>query len=624
MNELRSMHNNPLDSNFLALSYTVGWSITHRPFAGGSPEAGGKADTLYDLCGVANHRGTAENGHCYAFVKDSAGSGGGYGGAGDAGGNAPWYQYDDSHVTQIEGGTELVSRTAYVLFYVRRSKGEEGGGQSGLGGIAPASDAVALAKKKADDAAAATTEAEQLKIESAELANTKKADDAVAANDAAGAARDMPMEKAVTGQDQPPDGAQAAEPIEADPQRVSEALGCGSESGVLDKAQAEMAEVKQRMSTLRQGKDGQLKPLKAELETLNKEQLDINHRRRELESELAQLSDRAEAGAVRIEKLQTRQQTVQAEYRRQVGAVDSNHHSLASVIRREEERNALTSALQSVDTQMIESEEQAASAASAVADVDASADQIAKGGECFAETAAAYFSFEAECLSFMRDRVSNDSVELAKLEKELVATQQLGLGMKAVVASMETKAAATRKNVSEDSATVRALEHKARSVFTGVKNLSDQAADPLGSKVCQHLAAIKNIVPSLGLANLGDADWTPPAPPALGSKSPKPFDAGTAASLGLSALLPKAAREEPMESKHPGQPQRPPPQQQPKMEPIKLSWLSAKAPVAAVPMKSMAEIQAEEEERADRVTQENLARIDQGIAPVALGESKDD
>ena len=101
-------------------------------------------------------------------------------------------------------------------------------------------------------------------------------------------------------------------------------------------------------------------------------------------------------------------------------------------------------------------------------------------------------------------------------------------------------------------------------------------------------------------------------------------DAGTAASLGLSALLPKAAREEPMESKHPGQPQRPPPQQQPKMEPIKLSWLSAKAPVAAVPMKSMAEIQAEEEERADRVTQENLARIDQGIAPVALGESKDD
>ena len=85
MNELRSMHNNPLDSNFLALSYTVGWSITHRPFAGGSPEAGGKADTLYDLCGVANHRGTAENGHCYAFVKDSAGSGGGYGGAGDAG-----------------------------------------------------------------------------------------------------------------------------------------------------------------------------------------------------------------------------------------------------------------------------------------------------------------------------------------------------------------------------------------------------------------------------------------------------------------------------------------------------------------------------------------------------------
>ena len=415
-----------------------------------------------------------------------------------------------------------------------------------------------------------------------------------------------------------------AGPIGADLQRVSEALGCGSESGVLDKAQAEMAEVKQRMTTLRQGKNGQLTPLKAELEVLNKEQLDINHRRRELESELAQLSERAEAGAVRIEKLQTRQQTVQAEYRRQVEAVDSNHHSLASVIRREEERNALTSALQSVDTQMIESEEQAASAASTVADVEASADQIAKGGECFAEAAAAYFSFEAECFSFMRDRVSNDSVELAKLEKELVATQQLGLGMKAVVASMETKAAATRKNVSEDSATVRALEHKARSVFTGVKNLSDQAADPLGSKVCQHLAAIKNIVPSLGLANLGDADWTPPAPPALGSKSPKPFDAGTAASLGLSALLPKAAREEPMESKHPGQPQRPPPQQQPKMEPIKLSWLSAKAPVAAVPMKSMAEIQAEEEARADRVTQENLARIDQGIAPVALGESKDD
>lgn len=60
---------------------------------------------VYDLYAVCNHMGSVHGGHYVAQVKNANGS---------------WYLYNDASVVKIENHAQIVSPTAYCLFYRRR------------------------------------------------------------------------------------------------------------------------------------------------------------------------------------------------------------------------------------------------------------------------------------------------------------------------------------------------------------------------------------------------------------------------------------------------------------------------------------------------------------------------
>lgn len=63
---------------------------------------------LYDLYAISNHFGGMGGGHYTAFAKNHD--------------NGKWYNFDDSHVSQTSED-RLVTASAYVLFYRRRTEG---------------------------------------------------------------------------------------------------------------------------------------------------------------------------------------------------------------------------------------------------------------------------------------------------------------------------------------------------------------------------------------------------------------------------------------------------------------------------------------------------------------------
>jgi len=68
---------------------------------------------IYDLIAVDNHYGGLGGGHYTAYAKNSV--------------NGNWYDYNDSHVSQVKDPESVVSKSAYLLFYRRRSETPLGG-----------------------------------------------------------------------------------------------------------------------------------------------------------------------------------------------------------------------------------------------------------------------------------------------------------------------------------------------------------------------------------------------------------------------------------------------------------------------------------------------------------------
>lgn len=61
---------------------------------------------IYDLYAISNHFGGLGGGHYTAFAKNKF--------------DNEWYNFDDSHVTQITDVSQLLTSAAYVLFYEKR------------------------------------------------------------------------------------------------------------------------------------------------------------------------------------------------------------------------------------------------------------------------------------------------------------------------------------------------------------------------------------------------------------------------------------------------------------------------------------------------------------------------
>eukprot|EP00488_Nonionellina_sp_1-RS-2012_P002636 TRINITY_DN515_c0_g1_i1.p1 TRINITY_DN515_c0_g1~~TRINITY_DN515_c0_g1_i1.p1 ORF type:complete len:223 (-),score=78.88 TRINITY_DN515_c0_g1_i1:5-673(-) len=66
-----------------------------------------KNDAMYDLYAVSNHMGGMGGGHYTAYAKNLE--------------NKEWYHLDDSRTTKVQNVQQVVSSSAYVLYYYKRN-----------------------------------------------------------------------------------------------------------------------------------------------------------------------------------------------------------------------------------------------------------------------------------------------------------------------------------------------------------------------------------------------------------------------------------------------------------------------------------------------------------------------
>jgi ubiquitin C-terminal hydrolase len=64
---------------------------------------------IYDLIAVSNHMGSIYGGHYTAYAQHKTD------------GNNEWYLFDDSRVSLVSSEDEIISKNAYLLFYIKRS-----------------------------------------------------------------------------------------------------------------------------------------------------------------------------------------------------------------------------------------------------------------------------------------------------------------------------------------------------------------------------------------------------------------------------------------------------------------------------------------------------------------------
>lgn len=69
-------------------------------------QEGEEDKVLYDLIGISNHFGSTGGGHYTAYCKDPN--------------SQEWYDFDDSSVNKLRGEEDVVTESAYILFYQRR------------------------------------------------------------------------------------------------------------------------------------------------------------------------------------------------------------------------------------------------------------------------------------------------------------------------------------------------------------------------------------------------------------------------------------------------------------------------------------------------------------------------
>ncbi|CAF3199301.1 unnamed protein product [Rotaria socialis] len=68
-----------------------------------------KEKAIYDLIAVSNHIGSISSGHYTAYARQEPNV-------------DEWYEFDDAYVSKIHSTCKIVSKDAYLLFYVKRTK----------------------------------------------------------------------------------------------------------------------------------------------------------------------------------------------------------------------------------------------------------------------------------------------------------------------------------------------------------------------------------------------------------------------------------------------------------------------------------------------------------------------
>ena len=70
---------------------------------------------IYDLIAVSNHVGSIYGGHYTAYARQDVGT-------------DKWYKFDDSYVSTVYYSSDIVSRDAYLLFYIERNDRKQSSG----------------------------------------------------------------------------------------------------------------------------------------------------------------------------------------------------------------------------------------------------------------------------------------------------------------------------------------------------------------------------------------------------------------------------------------------------------------------------------------------------------------
>jgi ubiquitin carboxyl-terminal hydrolase 4/11/15 len=70
-------------------------------------------EAVYDLFAVIMHTGSIYDGHYISFARH------------ETNGRSSWYKFDDAYVTSVYYKEEIVSRNAYLLFYIKRDKSKQ-------------------------------------------------------------------------------------------------------------------------------------------------------------------------------------------------------------------------------------------------------------------------------------------------------------------------------------------------------------------------------------------------------------------------------------------------------------------------------------------------------------------
>ena len=154
-----------------------------------------------------------------------------------------------------------------------------------------------------------------------------------------------------------------------------------------------------------------------------------------------------------------------------------------------------------------------------------------------------YVESEGQCMARIRTRVAETNVKIQKGQKELEQISKLGLGK--VEIHMRTSLEEDNSNMNEDMNLLKHLEGQAlamlESVTTIVANVVAEPGTIVENDLAVVIGQIKNGFMDLNCCGTLASEWSIPQiqPARKSSTSSGGFDTDKAASLGLSALIPK-------------------------------------------------------------------------------------
>tara|TARA_B110000090_G_C13380536_1_gene445633 strand:+ start:34 stop:2403 length:2370 start_codon:yes stop_codon:yes gene_type:complete len=390
-------------------------------------------------------------------------------------------------------------------------------------------------------------------------------------------------------------------------------------------SQTSAQELKAKIHSMTTKQEKRLSPLLANVSKVQTEKLNLSERYEALTKELVTIQNAMEVAQQQEEDYLTEQTRLEHVFDQEMSKLNEQNDGLVSQLRRGESQSEILKILKTLDDSI-------AQISKTMNDGDSNTQKKRKAQEAkllqmlegsggvYGTRKSAIYSIleyvdsEKQCMSIINKRVSDTKLKIQKSTKELEQISKLGLGK--VEAHMRATLEEEGSNLQEDSGLLTHLESQARqmleSVQTIVSKITEEPGTVVENDLAIHINEIKESFVALGCCGDQATAWVvPEIQPSRSSTSSGGFDTNKAASLGLSALIPKNYNESTssstaaLDTKESKQQQQQQQQRQPRKQQQqrkkKISPAAAAAPVfkgwgapKAMKGKSLATIQAEE------------------------------